>query len=45
MGLLTVSCLTDAKLPEYVSATGTLDNDGYVGAVGGVFAKAKKQQK
>ncbi|MEK6972526.1 MAG: S16 family serine protease [archaeon] len=42
MGLLTVSCLTDAKLPEYVSATGTLDNDGYVSAVGGVFAKAKK---
>jgi len=42
MALLTVSCVTDAKLPNYVSATGTMDDEGYVGAVGGVFAKTKK---
>lgn len=42
MALLLISMLQDKKLPDYVSITGTIEEDGSVGAVGGVFEKAKK---
>jgi len=45
MALLTASMLTDRKIPDEVSITGTIDSDGTVGPVGGVFEKAKEASK
>tara|TARA_Y100000310_G_scaffold314911_1_gene364806 strand:+ start:2607 stop:5102 length:2496 start_codon:yes stop_codon:yes gene_type:complete len=42
MTLLAVSMLTDKKLPDNVSITGTINEDGSVGPVGGVFEKTKE---
>ncbi len=42
MALLLVSMLQDKHLPEYVAVTGTINEDGTVGSVGGVFEKAQK---
>lgn len=42
MGLLIVSSLQNKHLPANVGLTGTLSEDGQVGAVGGVFDKAKE---
>ena len=45
MALLTVSMLRDRPVPDYVSLTGTIREDGSVGPVGGVFEKAKEASK
>ncbi|MFH1391071.1 MAG: S16 family serine protease [Candidatus Diapherotrites archaeon] len=42
MTLLTVSMLLDKKLPDTVSITGTIKEDGTIGPVGGVFEKTKE---
>ncbi|MCR4336143.1 MAG: hypothetical protein NUV57_06460 [archaeon] len=42
MTLLTVSMLTDKKIPNNVSITGTINSDGTIGPVGGVFEKTKE---
>ncbi|MCR4369131.1 MAG: hypothetical protein NUV67_04465 [archaeon] len=42
MALLTISMLTDRKLPQTVSMTGTIREDGSVGPVGGVFEKSRE---
>ena len=42
IALLLVSMLTGNDLNEKVSITGSITSDGYVGDVGGVYAKAKK---
>jgi len=42
MTLLLVSMLEDKKLPNYVSITGQISEDGSIGSVGGVFLKAKE---
>lgn len=42
MSLLLVSMLSDKDLSGKVSITGTITEDGYVGEVGGIGAKAKK---
>ncbi|HZX20489.1 MAG TPA: S16 family serine protease [archaeon] len=42
MTLLTVAMLTNRDLPTNVSITGTINEDGSVGPVGGVFEKAKE---
>ncbi len=42
MALLVVSMLKDKNLPDSVSITGTVDDYGNVGPVGGVFAKSKE---
>ena len=40
MALMIITQLEDRPLPEYVSVTGTVDEDGTIGTVGGVFEKA-----
>jgi uncharacterized protein len=40
MALLLISQLTDRKLPQNVSITGTITDEGYIGPVGGVYEKA-----
>ncbi|MCX8189953.1 MAG: SHOCT domain-containing protein [Candidatus Diapherotrites archaeon] len=42
MALLLISMLQDKKLPNYVSITGQIYEDGTVGSVGGVYLKAQK---
>ena len=42
MSLLLISMLSDKDLSGKVSITGTITEDGYVGEVGGIGAKAKK---
>lgn len=42
MSLLLISMLEDHNLPAYVGITGQIMEDGSIGAVGGVFEKAKK---
>ncbi|MFH1752216.1 MAG: S16 family serine protease [archaeon] len=42
MALLTISILQEKQLPDYVSITGTINGDGSVGSVGGVYEKAEK---
>lgn len=42
MTLLTVSMLTDRHIPSTVSITGTINEDGSIGPVGGVFEKTKE---
>ncbi|MFH1234896.1 MAG: S16 family serine protease [Candidatus Diapherotrites archaeon] len=42
MALLLISMLQGKELPEYVSVTGQIAEDGSIGAVGGVFEKAQK---
>ncbi len=41
MGLLTVGMLEGIKIPDYVSATGTISSQGAIGAIGGVLEKTK----
>ncbi|MBI4210348.1 MAG: hypothetical protein HY544_02470 [Candidatus Diapherotrites archaeon] len=45
MALLTASMLTDRKIPENVSVTGTISEDGRIGRVGGIFEKAREASK
>src|SRR3989344_2588270 len=45
MTLLTVSMLLERPVPDYVSITGTIREDGSVGPVGGVFEKAREASK
>ncbi|MDO8428377.1 MAG: S16 family serine protease [Candidatus Diapherotrites archaeon] len=42
ISLLVVTMLQNKRIPEYVAITGTIDSDGRIGPVGGVFEKAKK---
>ncbi len=42
MTLLAVAMLKDKAIPKEVSMTGTINEDGSVGPVGGVFEKAKE---
>ena len=42
MALLLVSMLKGKKIPLDVGMTGTITEEGYIGAVGGVFEKAKE---
>lgn len=42
MALLLISMLENRKLPGYVATTGTINPDGTIGPVGGVFEKARK---
>lgn len=41
MALLLTSMLQDKEIPKNVAVTGTINTDGSVGQVGGVFVKAK----
>ncbi|MDD3160092.1 MAG: hypothetical protein PHQ98_03930 [Candidatus ainarchaeum sp.] len=41
MALLSYSMLSEKKLPKEVGITGTINSDGSIGAVGGVYPKAK----
>ena len=45
MALLTISMLQGKQLPDYVSMTGTITEEGYIGPVGGTFEKAKAASK
>ncbi|MFH1257147.1 MAG: S16 family serine protease [Candidatus Diapherotrites archaeon] len=45
MTLLAISLLKDKRVPVDVSMTGTINSDGSVGAVGGVFEKAKEASR
>ncbi len=45
MALLAISMLTDRNVPDNISITGTISEDGGVGPVGGVFQKAKEASK
>ncbi len=45
MTLLTVALLTDRPVPDNVSLTGTISEDGRVGPVGGVYEKAKEASR
>ena len=45
MALLIVSALKDKQLPSNVALTGTIDEQGNVGPVGGVFEKAAEASK
>jgi len=42
MTLLTISMLTDRPIPDSVSITGTINEDGSIGSVGGVFEKTRE---
>lgn len=42
MALLLITMLQDKHLPKYVAITGQISEDGSVGSVGGVFAKAQR---
>jgi len=42
MSLLIISMLSDKDLSGKVSITGTITDDGYIGEVGGISAKARK---
>ncbi len=42
MTLLVTSMLLDKEFPKNVSITGTITNEGFIGAVGGVYAKTKE---
>lgn len=42
MALLVISAFEDKKVPLNVSITGTINSDGLVGQVGGVFEKSKE---
>ena len=41
MTLLTISALNGSTLNQSITLTGTIDNEGHVGAIGGVLEKAK----
>ncbi|MFH0955558.1 MAG: S16 family serine protease [Candidatus Micrarchaeota archaeon] len=43
--LLTITMLQNRPLPDFVGMTGTIDEAGQVGTVGGVFEKAKEASK
>ncbi|MBU2099615.1 hypothetical protein KKG83_05225 [Candidatus Micrarchaeota archaeon] len=45
MALLTISMLQDKKLSSLVGITGTISEQGRVGPVGGVFAKAEEANR
>ncbi|MFH1588070.1 MAG: S16 family serine protease [Candidatus Diapherotrites archaeon] len=45
MALLVASLLSDKPFPENVSVTGTITEEGFIGAVGGVYAKTKQAAK
>ncbi|HZX34190.1 MAG TPA: S16 family serine protease, partial [archaeon] len=45
MTLLLVSMLSDRQPPSNVSITGTINEDGSIGAVGGVFEKVREAGK
>jgi uncharacterized protein len=42
MSLLLISMLTDRQLPNNISITGTINSEGKIGPVGGIFEKAKE---
>ncbi|MBI4052824.1 MAG: hypothetical protein HY394_02180 [Candidatus Diapherotrites archaeon] len=42
MALLVISSLQDKKVPAFVGLTGTINSDGSIGPVGGVFEKSRK---
>ncbi|MBI5553135.1 MAG: hypothetical protein HY917_00155 [Candidatus Diapherotrites archaeon] len=42
MTLLVTSMVLDKPLPSYVAITGTITPEGFVGPIGGVYAKARK---
>jgi uncharacterized protein len=42
MSLLVISMLTDRQLPNNISITGTINSEGKIGPVGGIFEKAKE---
>ncbi len=42
MALLTIALLQGKQIPKYVSITGTINESGEVGGVGGVYEKAKE---
>ncbi|MBN2127598.1 MAG: hypothetical protein JW703_04380, partial [Candidatus Diapherotrites archaeon] len=42
MALLVSSLLLDKEFPSNVSVTGTITDEGYIGVVGGVYAKTKE---
>ena len=42
MALLVISSLQDKRIPSDVGLTGTINSDGSIGPVGGVFEKSKK---
>ncbi len=41
IALATYAALKGMDVPDYISATGTIDEDGSVGPVGGIYEKAK----
>lgn len=42
MTMLVISMLNERQIPDYVSLTGTINSEGRVGPVGGIFEKAKE---
>lgn len=45
MALLVISMLTDKELPNNVSISGTITQNGQIGPVGGIYEKAKEASK